>query len=97
MPTLTSSSGTTVNTTTQNSQFYGDAVALPGGGWATMWLTDVGNFNYRVAVQRFDANGQPVGGESLVSGPVQVTPLCIARSCRPGSNIEPAIQPGNCA
>lgn len=77
MPALSSSADTVVNSNTTGGQFYGDAAPLADGGWAVMWLSDTGNFVYRVALQRFEADGRPVGGETLVSGGAQGQPQMV--------------------
>lgn len=62
------SSETRVNTSTESRQSASRAVALPDGGWLIVWSgagePDTG---YGVYLQRFDAEGLPVGGEMLVN------------------------------
>ena len=45
--------------------FLSDIEALPDGGWVVIW--DVGGGINNVEQQRFDANGDPVGGETRVN------------------------------
>ncbi|MCQ0988718.1 beta strand repeat-containing protein [Jiella marina] len=54
-----------VNTTTSGRHFVNDIEALPDGGWVVVW--NVGGGIGNVEQQRFDANGDPVGGETQVN------------------------------
>jgi Ca2+-binding RTX toxin-like protein len=57
-----------VNTTTANQQFSPAVAALDGGGFVVTYTAHnvAGDANFSVVGQRFDADGDPVGGEFRV-------------------------------
>lgn len=55
-----------VNTTTANEQQRPAVTALADGGYVALWQTRGSNNN--VTMQRFGADGVPVGGEQVVAG-----------------------------
>ncbi|WP_205480859.1 calcium-binding protein [Sphingomonas arenae] len=61
----------TVNATTSGSQVSSDTVSAPDGGFIVVWQDNSGvggdTSSFGVKMRRFDANGQPVGGETLVN------------------------------
>lgn len=63
-----------VNTATANNQSGGNIALLPGGGFVVVWsdgsMTGADTSSFAVRGQRFDANGNPVGGEFLVNSTV---------------------------
>lgn len=54
-----------VNTTTAGDQTAPAVTALTGGGFVVVWASPAG-VGFSLFFQRFDANGQPVGTETLV-------------------------------
>ncbi|MCB1518766.1 MAG: cadherin domain-containing protein [Hyphomicrobiaceae bacterium] len=61
-------SETRVNTTTANAQFHPVVAELTGGGWVVVWhsTNQDGNSN-GIYMQRYDADGNAVGDETLVN------------------------------
>ena len=63
-----------VNTATANNQSGGNIALLPGGGFVVVWsdgsMTGADTSSFAVKGQRFDADGNPVGGEFLVNSTV---------------------------
>ncbi|RYF93011.1 MAG: tandem-95 repeat protein, partial [Caulobacteraceae bacterium] len=61
-----------VNTLTDSSQIYPSVAGLSDGGFVIAWQTftgaDADNSDYGIAGQRYNAAGQPVGGEFLING-----------------------------
>ena len=56
------------NTTLPGIQFDQSVAALGSGGFAIAWSAEAGDGNgYGIAVQRFDANGNRVGGQTQVN------------------------------
>ncbi len=55
-----------LNGTTAGDQGRAAAVALPGGGFVAVWSTNVAG-NSDVRMQRFGANGRPLGDEVVVA------------------------------
>lgn len=61
-------SETQVNTTTASTQLADDVLALEDGGWIVFWSSNAQDGNqYGVYQQRYDANGDAVGSETLVN------------------------------
>uniref|UniRef100_UPI0018E0BC8C cadherin domain-containing protein n=1 Tax=Microvirga flavescens TaxID=2249811 RepID=UPI0018E0BC8C len=59
---------TLVNTTTAGSQSLPDTVALADGGWIVTWTGGAGSAGtYDIFQQRYSANGDKVGGETVVN------------------------------
>lgn len=57
-----------VNTTTTGSQSGGMVARLANGGYVTVWNSRAAEFSgSEVRMQRFDAQGQPLGAEQLVA------------------------------
>ncbi|WP_107851448.1 VCBS domain-containing protein [Oceanimonas marisflavi] len=56
-----------VNTTTVDNQFYASVGALNSGGFVIVWLSPEGSGN-GIFAQRFDGDGNAVGGEFQVNG-----------------------------
>ena len=56
----------TLNSTTAGDQGRAAAVALPGGGFVAVWSTNVAGTS-DVRMQRFGANGRPLGDEVVVA------------------------------
>ena len=56
----------TLNGTTAGDQGRAAAVALPGGGFVAVWSTNVAGTS-DVRMQRFGANGRPLGEEAVVA------------------------------
>ncbi len=57
-----------VNTFTTGDQYGAHAARLADGGWVVAWSSYTGSgAANEVRLQRFDAQGQPVGGEQLVA------------------------------
>ena len=70
-----------VNATTAGTQVNSDVAGTSDGGFIVVWQDDSGlggdNSLSGIKMQRFDANGQPVGGEVLVNSVItgaQVSP-----------------------
>lgn len=66
---------TLVNSTTFFSQDFPAIVALEDGGWMVIWQSqnEIGSNSYthghsNIIAQRYDANGNPLGGEVALSG-----------------------------
>ena len=56
------------NTTTEGNQFEADVAALNDGGYVLAWQSDVGDGSGNgVFMQRYDADGNKVGGETRVN------------------------------
>ena len=62
-----------MNTTTAGEQSWPSVQGLPGGGFVAVWnsASQAGGSSFDVVIRRYDAAGQPVGGESVVN---QTTP-----------------------
>lgn len=59
---------TRVNTYTYSGQELKQTTALPGGGWAVTWTSQIQDDRiYGVYEQAYDAMGAPVGGETRVN------------------------------
>ncbi|WP_340245344.1 hypothetical protein [Roseobacter sp. HKCCA2468] len=56
-----------VNTTTSNQQYYSTIGALSDGGWVVSWQGQGSGDNNGVFQQRYDADGNLVGGETRVN------------------------------
>lgn len=57
-----------VNVEEYGNQSSPSVAVLADGGWVVTWQTQsASNWSYDVAMRRFDASGQPMGGEVLVS------------------------------
>jgi Ca2+-binding RTX toxin-like protein len=57
-----------VNTTTAGNQIYSDSAALKDGGFAVVWQSELQDGSGTgIYLQRFDADAQAVGGETLVN------------------------------
>jgi hypothetical protein len=75
---------TRVNTTTDALEFGSDVVALSDGGYAVTWIRhgvdeEEVTRNVGLYLQRFNAAGDPIGGESLVN-PDQLVTFAGARA-----------------
>jgi Ca2+-binding RTX toxin-like protein len=58
---------TLVNTTTAGSQSDGAVAGLADGGYVVTWRSVDAVFSTSIYAQRYDAQGAPVGGETLVN------------------------------
>jgi hypothetical protein len=68
MSVLIPSTETLVNTTTVSEQVYPNVAALSDGGYVVTWDSAARDgLYYDLYAQRYDALGQPVGGETLVN------------------------------
>ena len=56
-----------VNTTTANSQLYNDVAMLPDGRFVVAYQSRNGDGSYEMYMQRYAANGTPVGSEIHVN------------------------------
>lgn len=68
---------TAVNSPTTNQQIFGKVAALSDGGYVVSWLSWSETFHmfFDVYIQRYDAAGQPVDDETLVSSPIGISLL----------------------
>ena len=58
---------TLVNTFTASDQYYPDVTALSDGGYVIAWTSFQDGSSTGVYTQRYDANGNRLGGETLVN------------------------------
>lgn len=80
MPTRKWGSEKVVNTTTAGNQYRSDVAALAGGGFVVVWEDDSGA-DARVLGQRYDALGNPVGGQVTIGANIgndHITPSVTA-------------------
>ncbi|NBB17509.1 hypothetical protein GVN21_19280, partial [Caulobacter sp. SLTY] len=58
-----------LNTTTAGEQSWPAIHGLPGGGFVAVWnsATQAGGSAFDVVIRRYDASGNPVGGEAFVN------------------------------
>jgi len=60
------------NTTTEGNQYEADVAALEDGGYVLAWQSSVGDGDGNgIYLQRYDADGNKVGGETLVNTTTQ--------------------------
>lgn len=60
-------SETRINTTTAGTQRLVESKALPNGGWLSIWQSDSAEGGFDIYQQVFDANGNRISGEMIVS------------------------------
>jgi len=61
-------SGAMVNSFTENNQYASHVAGLEGGGWVVTWESNLQDGNgWGIYQQRYNQNGQGVGGEVLVN------------------------------
>ena len=61
-------SGARVNAHTENSQYASQVAALEGGGWVVTWESNLQDGSgWGIYQQRYNQNGQRVGGETRVN------------------------------
>jgi Ca2+-binding RTX toxin-like protein len=72
-----------VNTTTEKDQYDSSITGLPDGGYIVVWSQELNNQSFGLYSQRFDAEGNPSGGEVQVNaqpstGPSNTQVLALA-------------------
>jgi hypothetical protein len=68
-----------VNTTIAGNQFNSDIAALAGGGFVIVWEDGSAGTDAAIRGQRYDAVGNPIGGEMLIAPRIATNDLFLPK------------------